>query len=200
MNNYNWKDLLTRISKQIIESGQYLVNPPYIYGEPPPEIVANTWLGYPGATEEQIVVAENRLGIVLPPSYREFLKVSNGWQQAYPVLGKFWSTEELDWFAVRNQQWIDAWVRPGLPSPKVTDEEYFIYDADQNYLAVRVEYLQTALEISAGGDAAICLLNPRIITKDGEWEAWYFDNKLPGAMRFRSFCDLMEAQYEWLFD
>jgi hypothetical protein len=47
-------------------------------------------------------------------------------------------------------------------------------------------------------DAAILLLNPKIVTDEGEWEAWYLDSKLPGAFRFRSFQELMQAQYEWL--
>lgn len=36
------------------------------------------WCGVPGASEEAIADAENRLGIRLPKSYRDFLKVSNG--------------------------------------------------------------------------------------------------------------------------
>lgn len=50
--------------------------------------------------------------------------------------------------------------------------------------------------LSDRGDAAILLLNPEVVFEDGEWEAWYFATWLPGAMRFRSFADLMryEAQ------
>jgi len=36
------------------------------------------WCGVPGASEQAIVDAEKRLGIKLPKSYRDFLKVSNG--------------------------------------------------------------------------------------------------------------------------
>ena len=34
------------------------------------------------------------------------------------------------------------------------------------------------------------------VTHDGEWEAWFFANWLPGATRFRSFAELMEAEYQ----
>lgn len=44
----------------------------------PPQVIESGWLGYPGATEAQIAQAEARLGMVLPRSYREFLKVTNG--------------------------------------------------------------------------------------------------------------------------
>ncbi|MHC1652942.1 SMI1/KNR4 family protein [Stenotrophomonas maltophilia] len=36
------------------------------------------WCGVPGASEVAIADAENRLGVRLPKSYRDFLKVSNG--------------------------------------------------------------------------------------------------------------------------
>lgn len=36
------------------------------------------WLGEPGATDAEITVAEQRLGMRLPPSYRAFLKQTNG--------------------------------------------------------------------------------------------------------------------------
>jgi hypothetical protein len=37
------------------------------------------------------------------------------------------------------------------------------------------------------------LLNPEIVTPEGEWETWFFANWLPGATRYRSFA-------EWLAD
>jgi len=51
-----------------------------------PEVIASGWLGYPGATEGQIAQAEGRLGAILPPSYRAFLKVTNGWRQTGPFI------------------------------------------------------------------------------------------------------------------
>jgi hypothetical protein len=59
-----------------------------------------------------------------------------------------------------------------------------------------VKYLQQALEISDRGDSSIYLLNPNIVTADGEWEAWFFGDWLPGADRYHSFIDLMQAEYE----
>ena len=56
--------------------------------------------------------------------------------------------------------------------------------------------MKTALEISDTGDAAILLLNPQVITTDGEWEAWFFSNWNPGARRYPSFWELMHRQYE----
>jgi hypothetical protein len=99
----------------------------------------------------------------------------------------------------RNQDWIDAYMHPfdKIPelwlvcpegpdgAPRLTDEEYLVYGDGQIPGAFRAEYLQTALEISDRGDSAILLLNPQILSKDGEWEAWRFANWLPGAKRYR---------------
>ena len=75
------------------------------------------------------------------------------------------------------------------------DEEYLVYGKTQDPARFRVEYLESALEISDTGDSAIYLLNPKVVTPDGEWEAWLFANWLPGAIRYRSFAELMEAEY-----
>jgi hypothetical protein len=172
----------------------------------PPEVIESGWFGYPGATEEQIAQAEARLGTALPPSYRAFLTITNGWRQTTPFINRLWSTEEIDWFNVRHQKWLDALLEKSgylsTPSdtnssaPSIPDEEYFVYGDEQDCSKIRVEYLQTALEISQRGEAAIYLLNPQIVTETGEWEAWFLGDWLPGADRYRSFQDMMQAEYE----
>ncbi|MEQ8226028.1 MAG: hypothetical protein ABRQ37_27190, partial [Candidatus Eremiobacterota bacterium] len=49
--------------------------------------------------------------------------------------------------------------------------------------------------ISEEVDSAIYLLNPHVVTSDGEWEAWFFGYTLPGAIRYRSFREMMEGEY-----
>ena len=160
------------------------------------EVIESEWLGYPGATEAQIKTVESRLGTTLPPSYREFLKVTNGIRSLEEYGIRFYSTEEIDWFCVKNQDWIELWTQGIEETPSVPDEIYFSYGEEQDCVDLRNEYMQTALEISSDYDGYIYLLNPRIITEDGEWEAWDFGNKLVGAHRYRSFRDMME----FLFD
>jgi hypothetical protein len=162
----------------------------------PPSVGASGWLGYPGATATQLAAAESRLGARLPPSYREFLAITNGWRRLSYFIDRLWSTDEVEWFAVRNQQWIDAYTEPsaygGAP---VSQAAHGVYGDAQDPVYFYAAYLQDALEISAEGDSAILLLNPKIVTAEGEWEAWFFANWLPGARRYRSFRELMEAQY-----
>ncbi|PZU96456.1 MAG: hypothetical protein DCF32_21640 [Leptolyngbya sp.] len=201
MSSFDWERFLTRWSQETIDAiGRDR-------DDLPPEVLRSGWLGYPGATEQQITRAEARLGKTLPPSYQAFLRVTNGWRQTPLFTNKLWSIEEIEWFAVKHQAWINAfWEKAEpppaessnakSPNPSIPDAEYFIYGDDQDCSKIRVEYLQTALEISQPGDGAIYLLNPQIVTPDGEWEAWFFGDWLPGADRHRSFQEMMQAEYE----
>jgi cell wall assembly regulator SMI1 len=194
MTTYDWRPFLERLSRAVLES-------PYADSyELPPDVVASAWLGFPGATEEQIAAAEARLGTTFPPSYRAFLKVTNGWQQLDSSIDKVWSVEDVEWFRTRHQEdWIDLWTEGETMMgelPRISDEQYFVYGPEQDCVHMRSEYLSTALEISDIGDSAILLLNPEVTTPDGEWEAWFYATWQPGATRYRSFWDLMQAHYE----
>lgn len=48
----------------------------------------------PGATEEQLLAAEERLGGPIPAQYREFLAVANGWD-GWSMSDRLLSSEEL---------------------------------------------------------------------------------------------------------
>lgn len=162
------------------------------------------WLGHPGATEAELTATEYRLGVILPPSYRSFLQYTNGWQMLNGVIWHLWSTHTIEWHALRSQDLIDAWVQGGLDAAapygleplRVSDADYFVYGEEQTPGSMRDEYLQTALEISDLGDSAFLLLNPQIMTAEGEWEAWFFATWLPGARRYPSFWELMQGEYD----
>jgi cell wall assembly regulator SMI1 len=49
----------------------------------------------PGATEEQLLAAEERLGHRIPAQYREFLTVANGWDSWGGISGRLVSTETI---------------------------------------------------------------------------------------------------------
>ena len=186
MDSHEWLPFLQQWSREIATA-------PNQVEKLPPDVIASGWLGYPGATEEQLQQAEARLGVHLPPSYRTFLATTNGWRTTGTFIDRLWSTEEVEWFKARNQDWIDAYTQFGYT--EVSDEEYFVYGDEQDSAFFRTEYLTSALEISDVGDSAILLLNPQVVSPQGEWEAWFFANWLPGATRYRSFWDLMQAQY-----
>lgn len=187
MDTFDWRRFLQQWSEQW--SGDLLESSDIIPADLSRDVIERGWLGNPGATEEQIRQAEERLRTTLPLSYRAFLKVSNGWRWMRAPL---WSTEEVEWLSVRNQEFIDNWSALDLP---ISDDEYFTY-GEQQLPVVRAEYISSTLEISDWGNAEIYLLNPRVTIVDDEWEAWYYASYIPGAYRYRSFQELMQAEYE----
>ena len=164
------------------------------------EFLQRKTLSQSGATKSQIQFLENRLGTKLPPSYVDFLSTSNGWIQLAMDVddGLLWSTEEVVWFREQDPEWIEAWDCD--PNDTVPDSDYFVYGEKQDCVHLRTKYLRTALAISPCIESAVYLLNPQIVTPEGEWEAWYFGNALPGADRYRSFLEMMIAEKERTLD
>jgi hypothetical protein len=155
---------------------------------------ASAWLGSPPATPQQIAAAEERLKIPLPPSYRAFLQTSNGWGRATHSIERLLAYDRVEWFRKKHRDWISAFsVKPFGPVEPTPDSDYFAYG--QHSADFKPAHLKETLQITDVGDAAVYLLNPQVITKAGEWEAWFFANWLPGARRYRSFEELMQSEY-----
>ena len=150
---------------------------------------ADKWPGNNGASEQQLVAAEERLKIELPPSYRAFLKASNGWRFTSDTTPVIRAVENIRWFRKEHKDWYEAYQMTAEPLP-VMEKDYFDY-AKQDCAEFEIKHLAQALCISEIGDDAVVLLNPMVIWPDGEWEAWFFSNSSPGATRYRSFADWM---------
>jgi len=179
------RSLLTEISRLQIENkrnGAVLSS----------DKVTAGWLGEPGAAESEITAAEQRLGVELPPSYSDFLADSNGFSEIGPFIYRLYSAAEIDWFPVRNQDWIDAYQM----DPDISPEEHLLDPMDS--VRFRTSYLSSCLQISEEGDSAVVLLNPKVINHEGEWEAWFFANWNPGAHRYPSFRAYVESELESL--
>lgn len=149
-------------------------------------------------SEEDILAAESRLGITLPPSYRSFLKVSNGWPEmgaAEP--GKLWSSNHIQWLRDQDPKMIEIWANS---ESDISPEEHLYYRDDDNGCFYREAYLQNTLAISDYGDACILLLSPEVVDKNGEWECWKLASWIPGATRHRSFEKWMRSSYEFHID
>jgi SMI1 / KNR4 family (SUKH-1) len=159
-------------------------------------VIEAGWLGFPAASETEIEALETRLNKPLPPSYRAFLMTSNGFRQPDMLVPRIYSVHEVGW--LRD---IDPRVLEPIPDPfyaplPVSDEDYFVYGDEQATFNMRDEYVPSTLRISEREESgsAMYLLNPEIVTEDGEWEAWMMAHWLPGAHRYRSFWDLMQGE------
>lgn len=167
-----------------------------LYGRPQSQrlevaVRARNCLLAPAAAEE-LEEAEARLAVRLPPSYREFLWHSNG-LVAPRAVANLLPVQEIDWFRVLEREYMEIWTKEDRGG-EVEDERYFVYGRHQDCVWLRTRYLRTALQISDQSDGSVILLNPEVRFGE-EWEAWHFGSRLPGAIRYRSFAELMQHDY-----
>ena len=158
----------------------------------------DVWPGNPGASEQQLLAAEKRLKVKLPPSYRAFLGASNGWQRASESIPVIRAVENIRWFRKEHREWYEAY-QMGAEPLSVIEQDYFNY-AQADCVDFDIKHLAQTLCISEIGDDAVLLLNPMVVWPDGEWEAWFFANWLPGATRYRSFADWMCQELDQLLN
>lgn len=163
--------------------------------------IGGEWPGSPALSEEHLLSVENRLKIKLPPSYRAFLLVSNGWRRASREVPVLRPVEKIEWFKKEHRDWVQAYVDPmqGMGALLPAEQDYFNYGGEKSS-DFEPKHLAHALCISEIGDDAVLLLNPMVIWPDGEWEAWLFANWIPGAIRYRSFADWMRHEHAGLTD
>ena len=114
------------------------------------------WLGNEPASEQMLAETEHRLGVRLPPSYRNFLLASNGWSTI-----RYWyspidliGADKIGWMSELEPDLIDAF--DGVYS----DEE--------------IAMLKRCLLISSddGGSGGNWLLHADSDAGNGEWKAY----------------------------
>ncbi|MFJ6011135.1 SMI1/KNR4 family protein [Streptomyces sp. NPDC092952] len=116
------------------------------------------WLGFPPASEERIAAVEKRLGRRLPPSYREFLRVSDGWQHAGGFVWLLAGTAEVHWHDDESAL-ADIF------------EEYLDEDSDPEEWR-EAGVWRRGLQIDVEADAMHVVLDPEDVDEDGEWAVY----------------------------
>ncbi|WP_405194758.1 SMI1/KNR4 family protein [Streptomyces anulatus] len=111
------------------------------------------WAGAEPAGEEAIVAAEERLGTRLPLSYRNFLHVSDGWEDIGSV--DLFQVGDIGWFADLDADLIEAW----------SDSDSFV---DQLALLKRCLLIGD----DDGGSGCYWLLHADSVAENGEWTAY----------------------------
>ncbi|MGV9340221.1 SMI1/KNR4 family protein [Streptomyces sp. NPDC003688] len=146
------------------------------------EAVRARWLGFAPASEERIRALEERIGHRLPPSYRTFLAVTDGWRHAGAFVRLLAGTE-------RARPHEDA---SGL-------SEYFPGELDDDSTPedeLLAGMWHRALELQVESDAVYVLLDPGDTDDAGEWAlyTWAPWHAAPPE-RYASFRAFMEAMY-----
>src|SRR6476661_5080065 len=181
---YNWQEFMARWSRDMLASRHFADRLGILRSEYPgeytDEVIASGWLGYPPANDEQIEATEKRLGLTLPPSYKSFLKVSNGWRVIDQFINRLWPVEEIDWLASTDPESVAVWEDAPIGNGDILYESRYIASTIQ---ISDVEY----------GGTAVYLLNPKVVSPSGEWEAWFFSHWNPGAAVYPSFWEIMQS-------
>ncbi|MFJ1732729.1 SMI1/KNR4 family protein [Streptomyces sp. NPDC088254] len=140
-------------------------------------------LGRPGADEAAITAAEERLGRRLPPSYREFLAVSDGWRVNQTAgVYRLGGVADIDWFQ-----------DPHGMTPLYEQE---LGDDPREEDVLLAGMWRRALRLETDSDMSNALLDPGDSDEDGEWALYVYkgwSGELPE--RYPSFRAYMEDMY-----
>jgi hypothetical protein len=174
----DWKPWLIRWSREWIASAKPR--------ELEPDTVRDGWLGYAPATPDAVAAAEARLGVRLPPSYRDFLLTTDGWRHAGIFVSQMRGTSSLSWLRDVESFWAEHWDE--FYAPEDDDDDDYSDEGPESRNPFR-----PALLISLEADSGILFLNPEDVNEAGEWAAYsHFSWRAEPPVRFDSFTALME--------
>ncbi|QIQ02506.1 SMI1/KNR4 family protein [Streptomyces liangshanensis] len=174
---FDWRPFLVRWSEEWADACE----PGKLYEEDQ-RAKDTRWLGFAPASAARIGALEERLGRRLPPSYRTFLEVSDGWRHAGGFIELLAGTEAARWF--EDEGGFGAWYREDLREDSTPEEVLF------------AGMWERALQLDVESDLTYVLLDPLDVDADGEWavhcyRSWAGD--MP--VRYASFREFMEAMH-----
>ncbi len=140
------------------------------------------WLGLPPASEERITAMEERLGRRMPPSYREFLKVSDGWRHAGGFVWLLAGTQDTRWHD-NESRLADVF------------EEYLDEDAEPEERR-EADLWRRGLQLDVESDATYVLLDPADVDEDGEWAVYTWASwRAAPPERYANFLEFMREMH-----
>ncbi|MET7287042.1 SMI1/KNR4 family protein [Streptomyces sp. NPDC005573] len=140
-------------------------------------------LGFPPASEERILALEERLGHRLPPSYRAFVAVSDGWRHAGGFVWRLAGTGEVRWH--EDAEGLSEYF-PGEPDDEPTPED-----------ALLAGMWSRSLQLDVQSDGVYVLLDPGDTDGDGEWAVYtYASWRASPPERLPSFGAFMRDMYQ----
>ncbi len=157
-------------------------------------VIESGWTGADPVSEDELGDLERRLGRSLPPSYRSFLMTTNGYVGGGSV-ERIRPAGEVKPFVDDEGEWVDIWLETAGEGTPLTIAEHVATRGD-DVVHARWQLLSDAIQVSDTYDGAVYLLCPTITDPEGEWEAWLFATWLPGAARFSSWWELVNAEYQ----
>ncbi|MDQ1033981.1 hypothetical protein QFZ75_000397 [Streptomyces sp. V3I8] len=140
------------------------------------------WLGFSPASEERIVAMEKHLGRQVPPSYREFLKVSDGWRRAGGFVRLLAGTADARWH--NNESGLADMF-----------EEYLDEDAGPEEQR-EVDIWRRGLQLDVESDMTYVLMDPEDVDENGEWAVYTWASWLAASPeRHANFIEFMRDRH-----
>lgn len=132
----------------------------------------------------------------LPPTYRQFLQITNGLSLKDDLHGPLLRVEDIGFYRDLSPDLMKAWQSESMSSDSLTtDALYYVYGEKQDTVHMRASYLSSAIQISEEFDGMVILLNPEVRFGD-ELECWALASWYPGAARYRSFAEWLRSMNE----
>jgi len=184
---FPWSELLRRRSLELCGDDAFALTQDDV-------VIESGWTGSEPAAEDELRDLERRLGRNLPPSYRSFLKTTNGYVGGGSVQ-RIRTALEVKPFVDDEGEWVDIWLDTAGEGTPLTVAEH-VATRGHDVVNARWQLLSEAIQVSDTYDGAVYLLCPTVADDEGEWEAWLFATWLPGAARFSSWWDLLTEEYQ----
>lgn len=140
------------------------------------------WLGFQPASEERIAAVEERLGRRMPPSYREFLKVSDGWRHAGGFVWLLAGTEGARWHD--NESGLADLFEECLDEDAGPEERR------------EADLWRRGLQLDVESDITHVLMDPEDVDEDGEWAVYTWASwRASPPERHENFLEFMRDMY-----
>ncbi|WP_132325069.1 MULTISPECIES: SMI1/KNR4 family protein [Methylomonas] len=154
-------------------------------------------------SELAVADAERRLNVKLPASYRHFVLASGNAEwfiESFGTLdgdGKLSNVSAIDVYPLADPKNFGYWSSTGPDTLILEARKYLRYGYHtepllrQDSAYFRIDQLDSLIKVGDLDQGGAILLNPKVISADGEMEAWLLSFK-SGASRYRSFAELMQ--------
>jgi cell wall assembly regulator SMI1 len=141
---------------------------------------------------------ERRLGRQLPPSYRKFLSIHDGWEvykDGWTLMGaadETFAAARVD-AALTLEEYADAWTQTYGEATHEAIARYEAHDSSAICTSSHVIYAANKIAVGTDFNGGVVLLNPTVRDSAGEFEAVRFKARWGAIGRHASFYALLQA-------
>lgn len=153
--------------------------------------------------DEEVRLAEAKFGVILPPSYKSFITLYNGWFSSFYC---FFPIEKIEWYKKSNPETVNVLMNSVNHSSAAIGEDGFNYDHQPTW-NIPAHHADKCIKIGLGNgnpcfgidnsyqfNPLDILINTNIVLSDSEMEIWHYEYK-EMSIRENTFSMLMERLY-----